>query len=170
MTVVIYFPGYRGGGGNCVLEGGKQGDCSLTFGLFHPGDLLRYLVVLVGNVIPRSASSIQHQYLGFDELVGTAICVIAVFVVVQSLRERRRQASPLPLLLIAFAFLVDLMVSLGHLGEGLLSAGDNRFTLPNFILLAGILVYAWAHVPSMTRNWGRRRAGLNGKAVSRWAC
>ena len=139
VTVVIYFRGYSGGGGTCVLEGGKQGDCSLTFGLFHPGELLRYLVVLVGNVIPRSASSIRHQYLGFDELVGTAICVIACFVAVQSLRERRRHVSPLPLLLIAFAFLFDLMVSLGHLGEGLLSAGDDRFTLPNFILLAGII-------------------------------
>jgi hypothetical protein len=145
-TAVIYLRGYTGSGATCVLEGGQQGNCSLTWGLAHPGELLRYFVVLVGNVIPTSVSSIR--YLALNEAVGTALCAVACFVTVQCIRERRRRASPLPLLLITFALSFDLMVSLGHVGEGLPSAGDNRFTLCSFILLAGILVYAWAHVPS----------------------
>ncbi len=106
ITAVVYFRDYGGGGATCVLEGGQQKNCSLTFGLHHPGELLQYLVALVGNVIPTSTSSIQFQYLGVDEVVGTVLCVVACFIAIQSVRERRRGASPLPLLLIAFADLV----------------------------------------------------------------
>src|ERR1019366_3062285 len=111
-------------------------------------------IVLVGNVVPTSVQSLQARYLLAYELLGAAICGVAVFVVVQSIRERRRQASPLPLVLVAFGLLFDLMIALGHLGEGLLSAGIARFTMPNLILLVGIVVYAWGHVPSLQHTRG----------------
>jgi hypothetical protein len=51
------------------------------------------------------------------------------------------------MLLIVFALLFDLMIAQGHLGEGLSSAGIDRFPMPNIILLVGILMYVWAHLP-----------------------
>ena len=47
--------------------------------------------------------------------------------------------NPLPLLLIVFALLFDLIIAQGHLGEGLQSAGIDRFTMPNIILLVEFL-------------------------------
>jgi hypothetical protein len=161
ITMALYFRGYAFADSTCLSEGGQSGACSFTFGLSHPFTLARYLVVLVGNVVPSSVSTIEPRYLGAYEVLGTAICVVAAFVVVQSIRERRLWTNPLPLLLIAFAVLYDLMIALSHLGEGLRSAGDNRFVLPNFLLLAGVLVYAWAHVPHVHTpgeriEWGTR--------------
>ena len=80
--------------------------------------------------------------------------------IVQSVRERRQQTNPLPLILIVFALMCDLMVAVTHLGQGLLaSAGNNRFTIPNLLLLVGIVAYAWGHVPDFrdpARPIGRR--------------
>ncbi|HEY5023373.1 MAG TPA: Ig domain-containing protein [Acidimicrobiales bacterium] len=154
ITAVTYLHGYNTGNSTCLAEGGHRGACSATFGLLHPVELIRYFIVLVGNVVPTSVPSLQARYLLAYELLGAVICVVAVFVVVQSIRELRRQASPLPLVLVAFGLLFDLMIALGHLGEGLLSAGIARFTMPNLILLVGIVVYAWGHVPSLQQTRG----------------
>ena len=46
------------------------------------------------------------------------------------------------------ALLVDLTIMWGRLGGGLLYAvGGNRYVLPNIVLLAGIVMYAWTHRP-----------------------
>jgi hypothetical protein len=148
-TAGIYLHGYSFADNTCVAEGGQPGACTLRFALLHPVYLIRYFVVVVGNVVPTSVYSIQPRYVVVYELLGVAISILAAFVVVQTVRERRQRANPLPLVLITFALLFDLMITLGHLGEGLLTAGDTRFTLPNIILLVGIAVYAWAHIPNL---------------------
>ena len=86
----------------CVIEGGARGRCSLTFGLLHPTKLANFFIVLVGNVVPTT----QGRFILVHQLLGAAICIAACFVVIQSIRERPRQASPLPLLLIVFALVV----------------------------------------------------------------
>jgi hypothetical protein len=106
-------------------------------------------VVLVGNVVPRSISSVPTQDLAICELIGSVLCIASVFIVVQSIRDRRNGINPLPLILIVFALLFDLMLATSHLGEGPQAAGLNRFTMPNVILLVGIAVYVWAHVPNV---------------------
>jgi hypothetical protein len=147
-TTVFYFHGYNFGITTCALEGGRVGLCSSTYALHHPIMLARYLVVLVGNVVPTSLFAIQPRYLLMYEVLGTAICIVAAFVIIQTIRERRKRTNPLPLLLIVFALLFDLLIVEGHLGEGLLSAGIDRFPLPNVILLVGIVVYAWGRIGS----------------------
>lgn len=149
ITLVFYLHGYLSGDSSCLAEGGRREACSPTFGLLHPFTLLRYFIVLVGDVIPTSLYSLDPRYLLIHELLGTVLCIVAGVVIVQSIRERRSRATPLPLVLVAFALLFDVMIALGHLGEGLPSAGIARFALPNLILLVGILVFAWGHVPGL---------------------
>ena len=155
MTSAIYLHGYNSAGSTCLVEGGQSsGACSAMFALQHPVLLIRYLVVLVGNVVSTSFYALEPRYVLAYEILGTAICVVAGLVVVQSIHERRTRSNPLPLLLIVFALLFDLIIAQGHLGEGLQSAGIDRFTMPNIILLVGILVYGWGHEPNMRRLWG----------------
>ena len=147
LTTVVYLVGFSVGAGTyeCLVEGGQKSTCSLSFGISHPFQLTRFFVVLVGNVVPTA----QGRYLVVHELVGTAVLIAAGFVVVQSIRARRRPvASPLPLVMIVFALLFDLMLALSRLGDGIQAAGLNRYTMPNVILLVGVVVYAWGHVPS----------------------
>ena len=145
LTVAMYAHRFDFGAAKniCVVEGGPQASCSPTFGLLHPVQLAKFWTVLVGNVVP----TLPGQQIVAHQLLGTAILVVAVFVVVQSIRERRTQTGPLPVLLIVFAVQFDLMIALSRLGQGIVSAGRNSYTMPNVILLAGIVIYASARVP-----------------------
>jgi hypothetical protein len=104
----------------------------------------RFFLLLVGNVVPTSG----HQYLVAHEVLGALVSLLAVFVVVQSIRERPQQRPPLPLILVTFAVLFDLMLSVSRFGLGTRAASLDRYSMPNVILLVGILIYAWGHVPS----------------------
>ena len=57
------------------------------------------------------------------------------------------------MLLILFALLFDFNIALGRVGQGLLQAVNDadRYTMPNIILIVGILIYAWAHVPKLRK-------------------
>ena len=90
MTSAIYLHGYNSAGSTCLVEGGQSsGACSAMFALQHPVLLIRYLVVLVGNVVPTSFFALEPRYVLAYEILGTAICVVAGLVVVQSIHERR---------------------------------------------------------------------------------
>jgi hypothetical protein len=170
LTAAIYFYDFNRGGGEAICRyfGMDAERCSTTFGLLHPVELGRYVTALVGNVVPTPPG----DWVWAHQLLGGLICICAAFVVVQSLRERRLGVQPLPLLLIAFAVQFDLMVALGRVGRGVDNAGANRYTMPNLILVCGILVYALAHVrftrPGFARNGDgvARRQMLGAVAVT----
>ncbi len=145
LTTAIYLHGYNYAGGHtaCVLERGTKESCSLAYGLEHPVAFGKFMAVLVGNVVPTPPGT----WIGVHELVGLAIVVVAGFVIVRSVRERSRGTIPLPLVLIVFALLFDLMIALSRVGQGAVGAGRNWYTMPNVILLTGIVVYACAHLP-----------------------
>ena len=89
----------------------------------------------------------------------------AVFVVIQVFRERSVRVYPLPVLLIVFALQFDLMVALSRLGLGTTAAGVNRYTMPNLMLLCGIVMYAvCARRAESTREQPGRRARLRSSA------
>ena len=157
ITTAIYLPGYNAVLDGCTAPSGSP--CSLSFGLRNPDQLVRFFLLLVTSVIPTSSLNwnTPPSYFGALELLGVGIVLAAGFVVVQSIRARQRQdnASPLPVLLIAFAVLVDLMFALSRVGEGLqVALKDNRYTMPNVILLVGIVAYAWTNTPNL-RKLGR---------------
>ncbi len=152
VTALIYFHRFIVGNSSCVIEGGRQGNCSLRSALLHPIQLTRFFAVLVGNVVPETNwTLLPARFILPYELLGIMICCGAGFVIVQSIRQRRLQTNPLPLVLITFALLFDLMLAISHVGEGLQAAGFNRFSMPNIILLVGIVVYTLAHVPNLRK-------------------
>ena len=147
ITAAVYLHGYAYGSGACVVEGGHEESCGIKYGLQHPDRMARLFVLVIGNVIPANVWQIDPRYQRAQEVLGVVIFLAAVFVIVQSIRERHLHPNPLPFVLIVFALLCDAMVATSHLGQGLLvGAGANRFTLENLILVTGIVVYAWGQV------------------------
>ncbi|MGA3148277.1 MAG: hypothetical protein ABSF33_12495 [Acidimicrobiales bacterium] len=146
VTTAIYLPGFNATSNAACFP--HTSSCSLSFALSHPDLLFRWFLLLIGNLIP--APWIQlHSAPGAHQLLGAVILVVAVFVVVRSWRERQGHATPLPLLLIVFGVLFDLTIAIGRVGEGPAAALQNRFTMPNLILLVGIVVYALGHLPTL---------------------
>ena len=139
----------------CRTEGGSKGTCSLAYGAIHPVSLARFLAVLAGNVVPTRPGS----YVGVHELLGVAIWIAAALVLFQSVRERRLGTSPLPVLLIVFALQFDLMLALSRLGQGPAGAGKTWYTMPNIILLSGIVIFAWRYFPDRRTTHERIHSG-----------
>jgi hypothetical protein len=146
VTAGIYLVGLdtSSGKATCMIEGGDPARCSTTYGLTHPVDLAKFLTALVGNVVP----TLRGQWIWAHQLLGVALGAAAVYVVIQVFRERRLRPYPLPALLIVFALQFDLMVALSRLGLGTNAAGVNRYTMPNLVLLCGIVMYAAAQLPA----------------------
>ncbi len=175
IAVAIYFHGYRSATTLCI----PASACSLTFGPSHPVLLAKFFFLIVGNVVPTAASKAQYNWaapyqphaLGAHQLLGVIICIAGAYVVVQMIRERRWQMSPLPLVLIVFAVLFDLDIALARVGQGLLSAvqyGD-RYALPNVVMIVGIAVYGWSRIiserPGESRSSIDRRRLLRGLGI-----
>ena len=82
-------------------------------------------------------------------MVGVALFLVAVFIVVQSIRCRAStERIPLPLLLIVFSLVLDVTITTSRDGTGPAGALlNNRYVMANLILLTGIVIYACAHIP-----------------------
>ena len=160
LTSVSYFYGYSFGNSSCQTTGAN---CSLLQGLSHPIQLGQYLILLVGDVIPTSTGGIE-AHLWVHDVQGIVLFIAALLVVVQTVRERHDQPSPLPLLLILFAILFDLTTTLARVGGGPQSAikvWDGRFTMPNVILLLAIVIFGWTHAPKLHMATAIRFVGLS---------
>ena len=159
LTAVVYFHGFHGFNTGCSATPGR---CSLTYGLSRPVRLIEYYVLLVGNVIPLSATGIE-SHLWVHEMQGTVLLVAALLVVIQTFRERRVQPNPLPLLLIVFGLLYDLMIAPARFGVGLIGAvstENSRYTMPSVLLVVAIVIYVWAHARTLHSSSGLRLVGL----------
>jgi hypothetical protein len=165
-TVALYFRGYDFSNNGCLTSTA----CSPRVALHHPLDTAGFFFTLIGNVIPDGinfAGVIEpvHDVVRLV-VVGIALFVVAVFILVQSCRHRAStEAFPLPLLLIGFGLLFDVTITLGRGVEGPTGAGSsNRYVMANLILLTGVVMYAWAHIPARSSwahgTWRSRRAWL----------
>ncbi len=145
-TVLLYLPGYNFNNNGCI----PASSCSSSVAFHHPVTALRFLVALIGAVIPGGILDFfQPTHIVRFELVGAAILVVSLFIVIQSFRFRgSSERMPLPLLLITFSLVFDVTVTMGRSGTGPVgAASSNRYVMPNLILVVAILIYAWAHVP-----------------------
>ena len=141
ITAALYLHAFDTSDSQC----GSSAGCGAAYGLRHPYLLVRYVVLLMGNFVPTSS---LHPNLAVYGILGTAVFVAAGFVVVQSIRARSTQPSPLPVALIAYGFFFDTMIALGRFGSGPAGAlYQNRYTMPNLVLFTGVVVYACAHLP-----------------------
>ncbi len=149
VTLVLYLPGYDFNNNGCF----PATHCSATYTLHHPQAAFEFFFAVIGSVIPGGiafggVTRVVHNVARF-EAVGIVLFAAAVFIVVQSCRSRAsRERFPLPLLLIGFGLLFDVIVMLGRGAGGAAGAADiNRYVMANLILLTGIVIYAWAHIP-----------------------
>lgn len=146
ITAVIYLNGFDFGRSGCF----EPSQCTASTALSHPTTTVRFLLILLGNIVPGGYWEVHGtpSYARF-ELLGLAMLVTAAYIIVQSIRHRATEQLPLPLLLIGFGLLFDVMITLGRSGAGLEQAIEsNRYLLPNLIVLTGIIVYGWARVPA----------------------
>ena len=146
LTAVVYSIGFNFNNQSC----GPQG-CTASFALQHPVATIRFLLILVGNgLIPnfsKSAQSLFSTQYGDRELFGALILLAAALVVALSLLERRTKLRlPLPILLITFGVFYDFTLAMGR-AYFEPSALQNRYVMPNILILLGIVVYALAHIP-----------------------
>jgi len=135
-TTAIYLHGFNTANVECP----QTPSCATSYAFLHPVLLGKYLMLLIGNVVPISFYSL---HLGVGQFLGLVIFIVAGFVVVKSVRERR---NPLPAVLIIFALLFDFLIAIGRIGEGWPVALSSRYTMPNLILLVGIVIYACEHL------------------------
>jgi hypothetical protein len=166
VTAAVYFWGFDWHDTGCSAVF----SCTPNVALSHPLSGLHYFLVLIGNVIPGGywgAPYAPSSYARY-ELVGIAICLVVVYIAVQTWRQRAiRERFPLPLLLVLLGVFMDAEVALGRTGGGLFSAIDsNRYEFSNLILLSGIVVFAWGHLPS----WRPSLAKLRGRDLAASLC
>jgi len=141
VTLLVYVHGYDWGAG-CI---GPAKNCSIVHNAGRPVHTSSYFLTLVGNVLGiavRWASA-------WEQLLGALLLAAAVFVVVRSVQTRDHTRIPLPLLMLVFALLFDLTVALGRAGQRTVAGQQGRYTMPNLILLAALVAYAWAHPPRL---------------------
>jgi len=150
ITTTIYFRGYSFANVQCF----PRAQCSFSFELQHPVLMAKYFSFLVGNVASTRG---PWTSIGYYELVGTVICLAAGYVVFRSIRERRVQVNPLPLVLIAFGVAFDLLLVESRAGRGIGQFTGSDYTMPNLLLLLGIVVYAWTHVLNVQKLQGVTR-------------
>jgi len=149
VTLAMYLPGYSfgaGEGATCL----NPRNCTIAVLLHHPLTAPGFFIALIGNVIPGppGTATVVHDLARF-ELVGAALLIAAIFILLQSWRHRASSEHlPLPLLLIVFALLFDLTITIGRGATGISQAViDNRFIMANLVLVAGIAIYVWSHAP-----------------------
>ena len=159
LMVTVYLHGYSYTSGGCIAT---SSHCSLTYGLSRPGKLIQYYVLLVGNIVPLSSTGIE-SHLWVHEVQGAVLLLAAVVVVVLAFRERRVQPNPLPLLLVVFGLLFDVVIAAARLGvgpQGAVTRGDSRYTMPNVLVLVAIVIYVWAHARTVHISGRLRFIGL----------
>jgi hypothetical protein len=143
LTFAVYVRGYDHSLG-CV----SGQPCSVGNVAGRPAHYGRFFVALPGYVVPKVGPFDRSDY-SFHLLLGLALLAGATVVIVQSLRERRRtRGSPLPVALITFALLFDATIAIGRGAGRIAAASQSRFTMANIVLVTGIVIYAWAHVPT----------------------
>jgi len=147
ITAALFSIGFNFNDNPCL----RGVNCTVSYSLHHPVTMGRFFLALVGNVVPSGywgSLLAPTTNVRSKELLGVLLVLAASFVLVQSIRERRtRPRLPLPVLLITFAVLFDFTIVLGRTAYGPNSVlQDNRYVMPNLLLLLGIVIYALVHI------------------------
>jgi len=152
VTAGTYFFHYELGKG--CTEGTH---CSLDAPLRDPVHYGKFFAALVGYVVPK-VGPFGRDAAGLHQVIGLLLLAGAAIVVVQSLREwRSRDRPPLVLAIVLFALLFDLTLMITRGGGRVVLAAQSRFTMPNIMLVAAFVLFAWAHPPRWTGEGDRTR-------------
>lgn len=141
----IYLLGFNFGPTGCVQTFG----CTPGVAYGHPLRALQFLILLIGNVFPGGNLTAVGSLARY-EVVGALLLLASLAILVQSWRHRdTTDRLPVPVMLISFALLFDVIIVLGRTGTGPDGAiNGNRYLLANLILLTGIVIYCVARLPA----------------------
>jgi hypothetical protein len=154
VTFAVYAPGFDFSNHGCLGTSAKF--CTGSYALWHPGTAGKFFLTVIGNVIPGGYWGGIFSPVDFPrfELVGAAILIAALYVVVQSVRHRAREETlPLPLVLVSFPLAFDLLLTSGRAVQVNHVLGDNRYVLPNLMLVVGIVAYTSRRLFAVSLKW-----------------
>jgi len=145
-TTVAALWGYNFQPLGCLVGGKFQFSCSgstLTFALHHPAQTAEYVLLELGNVIPNSNATI----IWLSGALGAVLLLLAVFVVIESVRNRHDAHNCLPVALIVFGLLFDLLTAVARVefltGGSTGGANSSTYTMPNLVILLALISYGW---------------------------
>jgi hypothetical protein len=115
----------------------STGGGSESIAIQHPFETVRFFLAVAGNVFPTDDTSAGIY---IQEVVGTLLCVIAVYVVHRSwLGRSRNHFASFPISLVLFAFIFDASIAVGRVSLSVATSQASRYTMPNLVLLIAIL-------------------------------
>jgi hypothetical protein len=138
--------GYTFQGLGCNTGGGFQFSCSGSvshYALQHPWRLVEFVLINIGEVVHND----HLNTLWLNGLLGAVLLAAAAFVTVQSIRHRADGRSCLPVALICFGLVFDVLVALGRLQFLDIAAPSSIYTMANLVIVMGLISYFWVHVP-----------------------
>jgi hypothetical protein len=145
-TTVAALWGYAFRSLGCVTGGQFQYKCPNStvshYAFDHPVRAAEFLVVNIGNVIPNGSAA----NLWLSGVLGSILLCLAVFVVVRSVRDKSHGRSCLPVALIVFGLLFDVLIDIGRVQFLTLFAPSSTYTMPNLLILLAILTYGWGRI------------------------
>lgn len=132
LTAVVYFVGFDFTQGNT----GSTADA-----ITHPVSSLRFLLVLLGGF-----SRADRDQPGLAEGCGVLVLALGAWVVVRFLRSARTLADALPVALLVFVALFDVMTLIGR------GAADPSFGLQSRYTTYNLLVFVAAYFALVNRS------------------
>ena len=159
VAAVTSLWGYQFGTLGCNVAGSIRFNCSGSVSSYaqgHPLQVGEFVLVSMGEVLPNSHTGT----LWLNGVLGTALLVAAGYVVVRSVQSRHLGRNCLPVALIAFGFLDDVLIATGRAQFLTNLAPSSVYTMPNLLILVGIASYAWARFPLAAGGSTTRRRAL----------
>ena len=143
-TSVIALWGYKFQPLGCSVGGSLSFNCGgnvLSFALRRPVQTAQFVLVELGEVIPNA----NAHTLWLNGLLGAVLLILAGAVVVRSVRHRHTDRNCLPVALIVFSLLFDVIIAVGRVQFLTALAPQSSYTMPNLLILLAIVIYGWVH-------------------------
>ena len=135
----------------------RAGTKPLSYSFAHLGEVGRYALVMLGSLVSVATQDMWSGVnldLGLRMIVGALMLAISIVVcVMQSRRAHAAPAAWLPVVLIAFGMLWDLVIAFGRCSLGLITAPQSHYQTPQILISSGIVI---ALIPMVERAWAER--------------
>jgi hypothetical protein len=155
VTMAIYLIGYQSVAPNpwnlfpAQLLGVNFSSTSPSYVVNHPVASAKFFLVLTGNVISLGPLWLRGG-------VGAVLLIASIYVIVRSGQRRHSGITTyLPVALIAFGLVVDVLTVFGRTRYGLSYSLSSRYTMFNLVLLIGIGVFVLDYLYTTDRSRAR---------------
>jgi hypothetical protein len=145
VTAATSLWGYKFGTLGCNVAGKVSFNCSGSVSSYaqgHPARVGEFVLVSLGEVIPNSHAGT----LWLNGLLGALLLIAAGFVIFRSIQHRHDGRNCLPVALLTFGLLDDLLIASGRAQFLTELAPSSVYTMPNLVILIALVSYLWSAV------------------------